>query len=57
MGNQNIRKVLIIVVNVTIITAILVFVVLYSRFARQGSYRLQIEHFENTTVTYGSFSR
>ncbi len=31
--------------------AILIFVVLYSRFASRDSYLRQIEHFENTTVT------
>ncbi len=32
-------------------SAILTFVVLYSRFASRDSYLMQIEHFENTTVT------
>ena len=45
------KKILIIFVNVIIIAAILIFVVLYSRFASRDSYRRQIEHFENTTVT------
>ncbi len=45
------KKVLIIIVNVVIIAAILIFVVLYSRFASRDFYRRQIEHFENTTVT------
>ncbi len=45
------KKILIIFVNVIIIAAILIFVVIYSRFASRDSYRRQIEHFENTTVT------
>lgn len=34
-----------------IISAILTFVVIYSRFTSRDSYQRQIEHFENTTVT------
>ena len=45
------KKILIIIVNVIIIASILVFVVLYSRFTSQNSYMMQIEHFEDTTVT------
>ena len=45
------KKIFIIIVNVIIISAILIFVVCYSRFASRDSYRRQIEHFENTTVT------
>ncbi len=45
------RKILIIGVNIIIIASILIFVVLYSRFASQDSYKRQIEYFENTTVT------
>ena len=45
------KKILIIVVNVIIMAAILVFVVLYSRFESRDSYQRQIENFENTTVT------
>ncbi len=45
------RKISIIIVNVTIIAAILIFVVLYSGLTNRDSYRRQIEHFENTTVT------
>ncbi len=45
------KKILIIIVNVIIMVAILVFVVLYSRFESRDSYLRQIEHFENTTVT------
>ena len=44
------RKVLIIVVNIIIMIAILIFVVLYSRFENTNSYKRQIEHFENTTL-------
>ena len=51
MGNHNMRKILIIIVNVIIISAILIYVVLYSRFTSRDSYQRQIEHFENTTVT------
>ena len=45
------KKIFIILVNVVIMAAILIFVVLYSRFESRDSYRRQIEHFENTTVT------
>ena len=45
------KKILIIIVNVIIMAAILVFVVQYSRFESRDSYHRQIEHFENTTVT------
>ena len=45
------KKILIIIVNVIIMVAILVFVILYSRFESRDSYLRQIEHFENTTVT------
>ncbi|MBP3218667.1 MAG: response regulator [Lachnospiraceae bacterium] len=45
------KKSLIICVNVIITAAILIFVVLYTRFESQDSYRRQVEHFENTTVT------
>ena len=44
------RKILIIVVNIIIMIAILIFVVLYSRFENTNSYKRQIEHFENTTL-------
>ena len=39
------------VVNVVIMAAILIFVVLYSRFKSRDSYLRQIEHFEDSTVT------
>ena len=45
------KKILIIFVNIIITASILTFVVLYSRFTSQDSYRRQIEYFENTTVT------
>ncbi len=45
------KKTIIIIVNVIIMAAILVFVVLYSRFESRDSYLRQIEHFEDTTVT------
>ena len=45
------KKTLIIIANVFIMAAILVFVVLYSGFETRDSYQRQIEHFEDTTVT------
>ena len=45
------KKIVTIIVNVIIIAAMLIFVVLYSRFENTDSYRRQIEHFESTTVT------
>ncbi|MBR2186897.1 MAG: response regulator [Lachnospiraceae bacterium] len=45
------RRIFISIVNVIIMVAILVFVVLYSGYTSRESYRRQIEHFENTTVT------
>ena len=45
------KKIFVIIVNVIIMAAILIFVVLYSRFESRDSYRRQIEHFENITVT------
>ena len=45
------KKIVTIIVNVVIIAAILIFVVLYSRFESTDSYRRQIEHFESTMVT------
>ena len=50
-GDQLMKKIFIIIVNVIIMAAILIFVVFYSRFESRDSYRRQIEHFENTTVT------
>ena len=51
MGDQCMKKNIIISVNVIIIVAILTFVVLYSRFESGESYRRQIEYFEDSTVT------
>ena len=45
------KKIYIFLVNIIIMTAILIFVVLYSKYESRNSYRMQIEHFENTTVT------
>ena len=44
-------KKIVIIINVLIMTAILVFVVLYSRFESNNSYLRQVENFENITVT------
>ncbi|MBQ7535686.1 MAG: response regulator [Stomatobaculum sp.] len=45
------KKNVIIIFNVIIMAAILIFVVLYSRFLNNDAYQRQVEHFENTTVT------
>ena len=45
------KKSFIIIINVIIMAAILVFVALYSRLESRDSYRRQIEHFVDTTVT------
>ena len=45
------KKTFIILINVIIMADILIFVVFYSGFESRESYRRQIEHFENTTVT------
>ena len=45
------RKTVIIIVNVVIMAAILIFVVLYSGSESKNSYQRQIEHFEDSTVT------
>ena len=45
------KKTFVILVNVIIMTAILIFVVLYTRIESGNSYHRQIEHFEKTTVT------
>ena len=50
-GDLDMKKALIVIVNVVIIAAILVFVVFYSRFESKDAYQRQIEYFENTTVT------
>ena len=44
------KKTLIIIVNVIIMAAILIFVVLYSRFEIRQSYLRQVDYFENTTI-------
>ena len=45
------KKIFVIIVNVIIISAILIFVVIHSEYLSRESYRRQIEHFENMTVT------
>ncbi len=50
-GDLRMKKSFIIVVNVIIMAAILLFVVFYSRIENRASYERQIEHFENITVT------
>ncbi len=45
------KKIYIIIVNIIIMIAILIFVVLYSRLENRSSFQRQIENFENTTVT------
>lgn len=45
------KKSLIIIINVVIMAAILIFVVLYSGAESKASYQRQIEHFEDSTVT------
>lgn len=45
------KKTFIIILNIINIAAILGFVVFYSGFASKDSYKRQIEHFQNTTVT------
>ena len=45
------KKIFVIIVNVIIISAILIFVVIHSEYVSRDSYRRQIEHFENMTVT------
>ncbi len=50
MGNHNMKKILIIFINVIIMAAILTFVVIYSGLESRDSHRRQIENFENTTV-------
>ena len=50
-SSQIMKKFLIIIINVILMAAILVFVVLYSGYESRESYRRQVENFENTTVT------
>ncbi len=49
-GDHGMRKI-IVFVNVIIIAAMLIFVVLYSRFESRRSFRSRIDQFENTTVS------
>ena len=51
LGDQSMKKTFVIIVNVLIMAAILIFVVLYTRYESRSSYERQIEHFEKTTVT------
>ena len=51
-GGQSFKRTsFVIIVNVVIMVAILVFVVLYTRLESENSFRRQVEHFEDTTVT------
>ena len=50
-GDLSMKKTLIAILNAIIITAILIFVVLYSRFESKSTYERQIEYFESTMVT------
>ena len=45
------KKSIVIIVNVIIIAAMLIFVVLYSGFESTDSYQRQVDHFEDTMVT------
>ena len=45
------KKTVVIIVNIIIMAAILIFVVLYSRYESRNAYNRQIEHFEKTNVT------
>ena len=45
------KKTWVILFNVFIMLAMLTFVVLYSGFENRINTRMQIEHFENTTIT------
>ena len=47
----NMKRILVVVVNVIIMIAMLIFVVLYSNFENSNATQMQIEHFENTTIT------
>ena len=50
-GGPGVKKTLIIFVNVIIISSILIFVALYSRYESKAAYKRRIAHFENITVT------
>ena len=45
------KKIIVIIVNAIIVAAMLIFVILYSRFESTDSYRRQVDHFEDTMVT------
>ena len=45
------KKIIVIIVNAIIVAAMLIFVILYSRFESTDSYRRQVDHFEYTMVT------
>ncbi len=49
--DQSRNKIYIVLINMIIMAAILIFVVLYSGYENDAYYRRQIEYFENTTVT------
>ena len=52
MGVENtMKKTWVIIVNVLIMIAMLIFVVLYSSYENGDTVQRQIEHFENTTIT------
>ena len=51
ISDKAMKKTITIMVNVIIMAAILIFVVLYSKYENNDSYLKQIEYFENTTVT------
>ena len=44
------KKIIVIIVNVIIIAAMLIFVILYSRFESTDSYRRQVDHFEKEHI-------
>ena len=45
------KKILVIIVNIFIMSSVLVFVFVYSGIEAQKEIEIQIEHFENTTIT------
>ena len=46
-----VKKTWVIIVNVFIMIAMLIFVVMYSNFQSKDASQRQVEHFENTTLT------
>ena len=50
-AENSMKRILVVVVNVIIMIAMLIFVVLYSDFENSNATQIQIEHFENTTIT------